>query len=56
MKVELLRYIQDENQNVDAETSQLSRKSRAITTTTLKPPVYITGVYDLKITSFSITL
>ena len=44
MKVELLRFIMDDNQTAQAVQRQVLTKSRVITTT--KPPVYITGMYS----------
>ena len=42
MKVELLRFIMDDNQTAQAVQRQVLTKSRVITTS--KPPVYITGM------------
>ena len=42
MKVELLRFIMDDNETAQAVQRQVLTKARVITTS--KPPVYITGM------------
>ena len=49
MKVELLRFIMDDNQTAQAVQSQVLPKSRVITTS--KPPVYITGMQYLHLST-----
>ena len=54
IKVELLRFIMDDNQTAQAVQRQVLTKSRVITTS--KPPIYITGMQYLRLTSKVISL